>query len=323
MNTIEAPPVQFAVVREDPRIEELVIREQGSRNALLIASGGCTALHLRAVLPDLQIELIDPNLAQLALVDRKLEALRGLDVEAAHASPFNIGRGNADGLHECGNFERLFRLLRDALDSFVVDAEERLRRFQSDSDWQDVTQHKYWPAAFASAFTDDLLIAMFGPDAVQHAVRGSYPSYFRQQLERGLQADDRAANPWLHHVLLGHYLEQPMAWPPYLREHHTDFGAFPTHQCPLLEMGSFATFDFAQISNVMDWMDEPSCRALAQRLCKELRPGAVVLWRQLNNSRDLTEYFAPHFAFSPERDAALTKGERSLFYNQVRCGIRQ
>lgn len=321
--TITAPTVQFAAVREDPRIEARVLREQGSQRALLIASGGCTALHLRASLPELHIELIDPNPAQLALIDRKLAALATFDPAAFDESPFNIGRDDTDGLHECGNFERLFRLLRTSLDTFVIGPDDRRQRFATGADWQDVLTHDYWPAAFANAFTDELLIAMFGPDAVQHAERGSYPAYFRQRIEGGLRADDRTHNPWLHHVLLGHYLEPATAWPPYLRGNYPDLSAFATHECPLLDLPSFATFDFVQISNVMDWMDEPSCRALAQRLRNELRPGAAVLWRQLNNARNLTDYFAPEFAFNPERDATLTRDERSLFYNQVHCGIRQ
>ena len=109
----------------------------------------------------------------------------------------------------------------------------------------------------------------------------------------------------------------------FLQAQHSDFGPFTTHQCPLLELPTFAGFDFVQLSNVMDWMDEPSCRQLARRLATELQPGAAILWRQLNNSRTLTGYFAPAFAFDALRDTELTHNERSLFYNQVHCGIRQ
>jgi len=77
-----------------------------------------------------------------------------------------------------------------------------------------------------------------------------------------------------------------------------------------------------QLSNVMDWMDQPSCRRLAERLRDELRPGAAILWRQLNNSRDLVGHFAPDFAFDAARDASLTAAERSLFYNRVHLGVR-
>lgn len=321
---IEPLPVQFAVVREDPRIEERIARERKSRRALLIGSGGCTALHLRAALPELQIQLIDPNPAQLRHVDAKLRALAAADGSAASLAAFNVDATDEAGLSECGNFERLFRLLRDSLDRFVIPADERQSRLQTPgSNWDDVFGHRYWLAAFASVFHEDLLVAMFGPDAVQHAERGSYPRYFCSRIQRGLQADDRHQNPWLHHVLLGQYLPDAACWPPFLQAKHEDFTAFRTHECPLLDLPSFEDFDFVQLSNVMDWMDEASCVDLARRLVAELRPGATILWRQLNNNRDLAGHFAPAFAFDAERDARLTEQERSLFYNQVRCGIRQ
>ena len=67
--------VQFAVVREDPKIEaELVCLHQVSE-VLLIASGGCTALTLQALFPDLRLTLLDLNPAQLELIKKKRQAL--------------------------------------------------------------------------------------------------------------------------------------------------------------------------------------------------------------------------------------------------------
>jgi len=319
MAIVEHLALQFAAVREDPCIEERVLREQRCSSALLVGSAGCTALYLHATLPDLRLELVDPNPAQLEHVALKQRAL-------ASFSPtrFNVGTPDPQALHECGNFERLFRLFRDALDRFVISADERRRRFEDEqSDWHDVLAHRYWPATFATVFSNELLVAMFGPDAVQHARPHSYPSYFRQRLELGLRDPERNLNPWLHHVLLGHYREAEAAWPPYLRHRKAILQPFTTHGCALLEMPTFAPYDFVQLSNVMDWMHADGCRELAERLTAELRPGATVLWRQLNNTRDLTEHFAPGFAFDSERDASLTASERSLFYNRVHCGVRQ
>jgi S-adenosylmethionine-diacylglycerol 3-amino-3-carboxypropyl transferase len=319
MATVAPSRLQFAVVREDPRIEQRALGAIGARSALLIASGGCTALYLRAALPELALELIDPNPAQLAHVDQKRQALTDF-VPAA----FNVGDADPGGPSECGNFERLFRLFRSALDLFVVSADERARRCADPhADWSDVIAHRHWPAAFASAFADELLVAMFGPDAVQHATPGSYPGYFRRRIEHGLTADDRCTNPWLHHVLLGCYRDEPAAWPPYLQQRPRDLSPFRTHDGSLLDVASFAPFDFVQLSNVMDWMAPDACRALADRLVRELRPGAGVLWRQLNNERDLTGHFAPAFVFDAARDAALTRDERSLFYNRVHFGIHR
>jgi S-adenosylmethionine-diacylglycerol 3-amino-3-carboxypropyl transferase len=317
MATLPIHALQFAVVREDPRLEAAIVRELRAKRVLLVASGGCTALHLRAAVPDADIVLVEPNPAQVAHVTAKLHALANFTPAA-----FNVGTGDATGLHECGNFERLFRVFRAVLDEFVVTAAERHARCADPrADWRDVVAHRYWPVAFTTAFAEELLLAMFGPAAVQHAVRGSYPGYFQRRLETGLAAADRATNPWLHHVLLGHYLDDRAAWPPFLQQPPRDLRMFPVLPHDLLAVKSFTDFDFVHLSNVLDWMDDAACRALADRLAGELRPGAAISWRQLNDPRPLLGYFAPAFAFGAARDRELTTSERALFYDQVHLGV--
>ena len=319
MTILARSPLQFAVVREDPRVERALIEELRPGRILLIGSGGCTALALRAWFPELDIVLLDPNPAQLAHVERKRAALASFDPRR-----FNIGSDAEDGLHESGNFERLFRHFRGFLDRFVVPGEERARRLaEPESGWADVVAHPYWPVAFDVAFADPLLRVMFGPMAVQHAEPGSYPAWFRGRIEDGLSAEDRSVNPWLAHVVLGCYREDPAAWPPYLREQPTDRRPFECLGTGLLELPSFASFDLVQLSNVPDWMDDGDCALLARRLAADMAPGGAVLWRQLNDPRPLPRLFEPEFAFDPDRDAALTGIERSLFYDRVHAGVRR
>jgi S-adenosylmethionine-diacylglycerol 3-amino-3-carboxypropyl transferase len=316
--------LQFAVVREDPRLESALVRELHPRRALLVASGGCTALHLRAEAPELAITLVEPNPAQLAHVQRKLAELGSGRTPANAPSRWNIGTADPTGLHECGHFERLFRLFRNVLDLFVLPAAERAQRCADPAaDWADVVRHQYWPVAFATAFGDELLLAMFGPAAIQHAPRGSYPGYFRRRIESALSAGDRHQNPWLHHVLLGHHLTDAAAWPPFLQNAPADLRPFDSLPCDLASVPSFAPFDFVGLSNVLDWMDDAACRQLAERLGAELRPGAAVLWRQLNDPRPLGDLFAPTITCDPFRDALLTERERSFFYDQVHLGTHR
>ena len=78
--------VQFAVVREDPMVEAELVRLTNASNVLLIASGGCTALTLQALFPDLRITLVDFNPAQLERVrEGKREHCR------AWMQPYDIG----------------------------------------------------------------------------------------------------------------------------------------------------------------------------------------------------------------------------------------
>jgi hypothetical protein len=121
--------LQFAVTREDPNVELEVLARFPRSRLLLIASGGCTALTLRAVMPDAHITLVDANPEQLAHVDRKLAALRDLR-GADRLRAFNVGApSDPAGLSECGNFESLFRGLRGFVHDFVLPREAWLRFF--------------------------------------------------------------------------------------------------------------------------------------------------------------------------------------------------
>ncbi|MHC4377285.1 MAG: DUF3419 family protein, partial [Planctomycetota bacterium] len=86
---MQANPLQFAVVREDPRVEFAVLERHPARRALLVASGGCTALALAARLPELELTLVDPNPAQLQWVERKVEGLASLH-RAEGRRAFNV-----------------------------------------------------------------------------------------------------------------------------------------------------------------------------------------------------------------------------------------
>ena len=193
--------VQFAVVREDPMVEAELVRLTKARNVLLIASGGCTALTLQALFPDLHITLVDFNPAQLERVRQKMRALRDIDVATRHRK-FNIGTSDPSGLNQNGNFESLFRGLREFIFSLVADAAEIRALFEEKDRLAEVSEilfsNKYWSVAFDLYFSDTLLHTMFGPDATQHAETGSYPRYFQTLFEKGLTSLNAFDNYFLH-----------------------------------------------------------------------------------------------------------------------------
>ncbi len=218
--------VQFAVVREDPMVEAELIRLTGARNVLLVASGGCTALTLQALLPDLHITLFDFNPAQLQRVREKMSALRDVNETRRHRR-FNIGTSDPKGLNQSGNFESLFRSLREFIFDLVADEAEIRVLFEEKGRLTRVSEvlfsNKYWRVAFDLYFSDSLLNAMFGPDATQHAEPGSYPRYFQTLFEKGLTSAQAFDNYFLHHVFLGYYLQRPASLPYYLFAPSTDY----------------------------------------------------------------------------------------------------
>jgi hypothetical protein len=123
-------------------------------------------------------------------------------------------------------------------------------------------------------------------------------------------------------VLLGQYLADRAAWPPFLRHASIPAGPFAEIPTDFSGVPSFAPFAFVDLSNVPDWMDDAACDALIARLGAEMRPGAAVLWRQLNDPRPLARRFAPAFRCDPALDERLARAERSLFYDEVHLARR-
>lgn len=313
--------IQFAVVREDPMIEADLVEFTSAQRALLIGSGGCTALTLQAIHPQLELTLVDMNVTQLGHIDRKANALlKGVSREA-----FNIESDDPQGLNACGNFESLFRGLRDFIFEFVADREEmkatlldenlRLRAPER------LFSNKYWPVAFDLYFSDSLLNAMFGPDATQHAPRGSYPGYFRRVVERGLLDQSAAKNYFLHHVLLGQYLEH--APPEYFKHPVPPKYRFKFVESGLEDVTDFGEFELISLSNIFDWMGADKISRIVARICATARPGTAIVYRQLNHTTDFRSMFEQHFEFDRPREARLHAADRSLFYSKLNIGVRR
>ena len=314
-------PIQFAVVREDPAVERARVDEVGAARVLLVASGGCTALSLAAERPGVAITVFDINAAQLDLLRRKQEGLGRPD----RARRFNVGTTDPQGLNACGNFEALFRGLRRFIEDLVVPADELARAFdvpRSLAPTVDrIVGHRYWPVAFELFFHDALLHAMFGEAATQHAPPGSYPRWFRTAFEVGLRRPDAFDNYFLHHVLLGHYLDRPAALPAYLRA--------PAPTCELEtvlgrlgDVPDLSRFDVIALSNLTDWMTPGQITELALGL-RAARPGALCVLRQLNNEADLDVWLRDDWAPQEQLGASLLASDRSMFYGRVRVYRRR
>lgn len=317
--------VQFAVVREDPMLEAELVRLTQASNVLLIASGGCTALTLQALFPDLHITLVDFNPAQLERVQEKMRALRETDAAIRHRR-FNIGTNDPNGLNQNGNFESLFRGLREFIFDLVADESEILALFEEKERLANVSEllfsSKYWSVAFDLYFSDSLLNAMFGPDATQHAEPGSYPRYFQALFEKGLVSATAFDNYFLHHVLLGYYLQRPASLPYYLLSPPTDY-RFQMIEGTLDRVPELQRFDLISLSNIMDWMPLTEIVDLICHLQNGMKSGASLLYRQLNNDTDLSADFGDSYAFDTALGVRCQRAERSLFYSSVHVGKRR
>ncbi len=314
-------PIQFAVVREDPEIEAaLVARSSKNAKILLIGSGGCTVLTLRGRFPGLQLDVLDPNAAQIALIQQKVNALS----LASARQDFGVGSEDPVSLTACGNFESLFRCFREFLFEFAAPRERFESFFSGGNDGgfvEGLLSAKYWPVAFDLFFSDSILLAMFGPAAIQHAPRSSYPKYFQNALARGLRAPAAVDNYFLHHIFLGHYLDRPASLPPYLtQDPKAPKAAVDFIQGFAHDVKDFGKYDLICLSNIFDWMAKEEVAKIAQRLTHEMRKGATVVFRQLNNAADFQKGFGQAIHFDSALGQSLFARDRSLFYSSISVG---
>jgi S-adenosylmethionine-diacylglycerol 3-amino-3-carboxypropyl transferase len=313
--------LKFAVVREDPNLEAELVQRVSAKSALVVASGGCTALTLVHRFPALRVTAFDLHPGALAHLQAKRDAVRRQDLAA-----LNVQDTSAAGLNQKGEFEGLFRVLRHFIEEFVApqsaitrvldEATPSAERLAEARRW---FTSRYWPVAFSTAFHEPFLNAMFGPAATQHAEKGSYPAYFQRAFERGLLREDAPRNPFLHHVLRGAY--GGSAVPDYI--HAARDLPVTLVQGSLLEVPDLDQFDLFSLSNVFDWSEDELVDAWARALRAKARPGSAVLIRKLNNERDVRRFFGADFVWDDALGTDFVGRDRSLFYSRIEVAFRR
>ncbi len=311
-------PIQFAVVREDPQIEMDIIRNFQLKRATLIGSGGCTAFSLKALNPDIEISLIEPNPAQIGLIEEKIRILETCKKEDLYQK-LGVGKSDKKSLIEGGNFESLFRQFRSFIREFIIEEAEIEQAFTDNSAqiWQEIFSHPFWQTAFDLFFSDSILKTMFGEAAIQHAPPNSYPAYFRAVLEKGLQREDFAKNYFLHHIFLGYYLNRENSLPYYLVNlpKNLEFEIFNGFA---QDFTKFKGRQLIHFSNIFDWCDEKIVREIIKSAVENLETGSVVIFRQLNNRKNYRKVFGQNFRWSETGE--IVEKDRSLFYEKIEIG---
>ena len=313
--------IKFAAVREDPDVEHTLCLRVKAGRVLVVASGGCTALTLVHRDPTLRVTAFDMAEGQLAHLEQKRRAVANGDLRG-----LNVGDDAPHGLNQSGEFESLFRTLRRFVEEMVAPPSE-LAAYFDDSTTAEARARvlgrwfasPYWPVAFSLTFHEAFLHAMFGPAATRHAEPGSYPAYFQRAFERGLRREDGPRNYFLSHVLRGSY--GPRHAPDYVHG-----GRLPDVELvhgQLTDVPDLSRFDVVSLSNVFDWSDDALVARWAGALAGELRPGAVVVVRQLNNRRDVRRFFAEAFDFDDAGSEDRVARDRSLFYERIEVATRK
>ncbi|MBW4511703.1 MAG: BtaA family protein [Scytonematopsis contorta HA4267-MV1] len=349
----------FSQVREDPLIELTVVKQLlFSRNqtneetlkTLIIASGGCTALSLLTI-PQLEIEAVDLNPAQLHLVELRRQALLHLCLDeqlqligADVATPeterlllYTKLRSHlpeltkafwdkrqeeiAFGVNRVGKFEQLFRELAAKI------ADLGLNPLESP---KDSSGHAEWQSIFESIFERDKLAKTFGEAPVNYSMDRSFGEHFADVFARALKRFS-PDNYFLTQVWKDCYSTGVEGVPIYLQPSAQKVirslgterlrlhqGAFAEKMPELAEV---AKFDLIQFSNISDWMPLVKLNQMLKTAVSCLKPGGALIGRRLNGDHYLAEIMNKHLPVDKEFCENLLQIDRSFFYREVVVGF--
>jgi S-adenosylmethionine-diacylglycerol 3-amino-3-carboxypropyl transferase len=337
-------PLAFAQVREDPRLDLAVLRRvRAPADVVMIASGGETAVCL-AREPLRSLTLVDMNPAQLALCRLKLHlasntspkrnlALLGhcdMDVEERR---YEVGRlcevlGLAEevfgppesvaalGVDHAGRYEVLFARLREELMPCREALHEMLRSPLPRRDGNVKVD-----ADLASVMTLSNLVALFGKEATQNP-RQPFHRHFAERVRRGMAEHAPLTNPFLWQMLAG-------SFPPGARYDWLESEAPPRTHAQFVQgkmSDTLATMpeqsaDFVHLSNILDWLSESEATECLRRAVRVLRPGGMVILRQLNSTLDITA-LTSGLSWDAAFGAQLHSQDRSFFYHAIHVGMR-
>ncbi len=200
----------------------------------------------------------------------------------------------ARGIGDAGKFESYFRVFRRWVLPFVHDGEavRELLRSKSAEDRRGFFDERWdtrrWRLLFRVFFSRFVMSRMGRDPSFFKYVEGSVSGRILERARYALRELDPSANPYLHWILTGTHAEVlPLA----LRAEH-----FETIRSRLdrveVHLGSIESwldgdrrrtaFDRFNLSDIFEYMSEPSTEALLRRIAGAARPGArLAYWNML------------------------------------------
>tara|TARA_B100000586_G_scaffold238568_1_gene190399 strand:+ start:205 stop:1164 length:960 start_codon:yes stop_codon:yes gene_type:complete len=310
----------FAVNREDHLVESQVIEQLKPARILTIGSGGCVALTLKTIYPELHLSVFDINPHQLSHINNKIKALRNSDYDA-----LNIFKKNDTCLNQSGKFDEMFQELRD---SFInnISSENEISKFfdvnisldkrrNIQNNWQN-NKNIYKP--FEDVFNDISIAKIFGDEATKHGKPGSYVNYMKKKILEGLSRKDSHLNPFLQHIFLGYY-QSEFVFPYLSSSGNQDLELI---EGDIFTVKKISSYDIVSLSNIFDWSETEYVKEHVEYL-SQLNKGCAIILRQLNNHKDWIKIFSKYFVEDNSFDLHWQIHDRSLFYDHFKLFIRK
>jgi S-adenosylmethionine-diacylglycerol 3-amino-3-carboxypropyl transferase len=351
--------VHFSQVREDPKLELALLDDLAQRldrplRALVVGSGGCTALSLLAHPHIARVDAIDINQAQLHLIELRRHALAQLSLDdqlrligeteevssdaridlyeslAGHLPKDtraywdrhqeHIGKG----IQHIGQFELLLQELKEVFTKANIDP---------------ITHPAHalgipnWPHTFQKVFDRARLQQLFGAAMVGYSASKSFAQHFSQCFARALREFSGRKNYFLNQIFHNRYDVEGKQLPPYLEEEnqevirkhgvdrlHLHHGNFQGTMLRLAE--EHGPYDLIQTSDLTDWLPIPSAHALLKGVQKSLGDGGVLLARRMNADHNLSSLVQNHLNVDTALSARFAQTDRSFLYSEIVVGFR-
>lgn len=347
--------ILFAQCWEDAEMDRQALRLEPGSVALVVTSGGCTALNLALERPD-RIIAVDLNSAQTSLLELKVAGARALDHgeylellgvrpsqqrrELYRACRSHLPSGSVQfwdanekliegNLLRSGRYEQYLGACRKLLlliqgrrriqQLFELESAEDRRRFYRD-EW-DGTR---WRLFFRAFFSRPVL-GRFGLDpAFFTYVDGvtSFGEHFRRLAEHVIVDLPARDNYFLAQICLGGYLNERSV-PPYLQAGNFDslkrsVDRIETRTAELeslLQSLPDESIDAFALSNVFEWVPQDVFERILGEVYRVGTPGARMCYRNLLVRR--THPTSRDGQFQPDRDLAdrLLFQDRSFVYS--------
>jgi S-adenosylmethionine-diacylglycerol 3-amino-3-carboxypropyl transferase len=356
--------ILFSQVREDWRTEWQVLdllqqKQQGQTvqplRALIVASGGCTALSLLAHPMLGHINAIDSNIAQLHLLSLRaaaLESLKSQELFTLVASSSQADTSSSKtrlslyeaarsclqhhsstaltywdehtsqialGVNGCGRFEALFRELSQAF------SDANLSPMTAPAE---AIASALWPLIFDRVFERAKLATTFGEEAVRYSMDRSFSNHFATVFVAALSKPIWHDNYFLSQIFSEQYsADQPLYLQPQMQQiivdnlHklRTTHSAFEPHLAAIAQ--SAERYDLIQFSNISDWMPLTDLNTMLHTAKQCLRPGGALIGRRLNGDHHLATEMAKVLEVDAAVSQDLLKNDRSFFYQEIVAGF--
>lgn len=319
----------FDHVYEDPRLELTLCQQYNAKKVLCVASGGCTALTLKSLLPDLAVSVVDTNADQLSLVQEKVALLESNNDQKIKQR-FDIGERHENSFSSNAVFDKINGCLRYLTHELLLNKEELsalfLEKPYPSKKVAQLLNAPHWDLVFDMVYGTSLVSLMLSGHVSHKLKRDKIGKFLCNNIRVGLGADYAGQNYILQKLFLGHYF--PNVLPAYLNKPTQRPYNFAYFHCGLDKVADLETYDVISLSNICSWMSAEQMQDFMNALSANLKPGAIILLRETSALRDpeqnpiSAEDFSPGFVIDKPLSKQLLALESSMLFDEIYVGKR-